>query len=637
MASKKGNAAVVGTSEDDELNGTPASEWVYGLAGDDRLYGNGGNDHLYGGDGNDLLVGGAGNDELFGGDGRDFLVSGGGNDHLAGGAGSDKFEIRLGTGKETILDFQADDKLDLRSFGFASAEDALNAFDQSGRHAVLDLGGGDRVILKHVDVDDLDAGQFIVADAETGPSSSDSPYVLPVDPAISTVALLTVGDQIGFKSDGVTPWLMVGIPDGLGAFDNNDGTFTVLMNHELRDTQGVVREHGSIGAFVSSLTIDKVSLEVTEAHDLVQQVYLFDTATSSYVLGSDPDTAFSRFCSADLADAAAFFNPVSGLGYDGGRLFLNGEEAGSEGGAFAHIASGPDAGISYELPALGKMSFENAIAHPGTGDKTVVAVTDDGDTSGIDSHVYFYFGDKQATGNAVEKAGLTGGSLYGIQVTELDTLADNNNESDGTDLGGDFQSNFSLVNLGNVTDKDGATLNSDGEAAGVTSFLRPEDGAWDTQDPDRFYFVSTNNFTGPSRLWSLDFDDASDPSAGGTITMLLDGTEGQKMMDNIAVTKAGKVLIQEDPGNQEYLARIWEYDPATDTMIVLGEHDADRFATGAPNFLTRDEESSGIIDVTDILGSAGQNVFLFDTQAHYNISGELVQGGQLQLMYQDLA
>jgi hypothetical protein len=29
-------------------------------------------------------------------------------------------------------------------------------------------------------------------------------------------------------------------------------------------------------------------------------------------------------------------------------------------------------------------------------------------------------------------------------------------------------------------------------------------------------------------------------------------------------------------------------------------------------------------------------VFLFDTQAHFNIAGELVQGGQLQLMYQDL-
>lgn len=29
-------------------------------------------------------------------------------------------------------------------------------------------------------------------------------------------------------------------------------------------------------------------------------------------------------------------------------------------------------------------------------------------------------------------------------------------------------------------------------------------------------------------------------------------------------------------------------------------------------------------------------MFLYDVQAHYNIGGELVQGGQLGLMYQDL-
>jgi hypothetical protein len=30
---------------------------------------------------------------------------------------------------------------------------------------------------------------------------------------------------------------MHGIPDGLGAFDNANGTFTLLMNHELGNTQ----------------------------------------------------------------------------------------------------------------------------------------------------------------------------------------------------------------------------------------------------------------------------------------------------------------------------------------------------------------------------------------------------------------
>ena len=77
-----------------------------------------------------------------------------------------------------------------------------------------------------------------------GRRARQSPYVVSVDPSVSTVSLLTVGDQTVATARG---WQMVGIPDGLGAFDNGDGTFTVLMNHELGATQGVVRDHGAIG------------------------------------------------------------------------------------------------------------------------------------------------------------------------------------------------------------------------------------------------------------------------------------------------------------------------------------------------------------------------------------------------------
>ena len=68
----------------------------------------------------------------------------------------------------------------------------------------------------------------------TGPSSSASPYRRRRRSVGLDRSLLTVGDE---TADG-TGWQMVGIPDGLGAFDNGDGTFTVLMNHELGATQG---------------------------------------------------------------------------------------------------------------------------------------------------------------------------------------------------------------------------------------------------------------------------------------------------------------------------------------------------------------------------------------------------------------
>jgi hypothetical protein len=39
--------------------------------------------------------------------------------------------------------------------------------------------------------------------------------------------------------------------------------------------------------------------------------------------------------------------------------------------------------------------------------------------------------------------------------------------------------------------------------------------------------------------------------------------------------------------------------------------------------------------VGGILGSAGQNAFMLTTQAHKFVGGELVEGGQLMVMYQD--
>ena len=242
---------------------------------------------------------------------------------------------------------------------------------------------------------------------------------------------------------------------------------------------------------------------------------------------------------------------------------------------------------------------------------------------------------KSATGSALEKAGLTGGHLFGLHVAEFEGLG-NNEASTATPLGGDGRSAATLVDLGDVSALTGAQLDAQSETAGVTSFLRPEDGAWDTIDPNRFYFATTDAFDLPSRLWAVDFVDAGDLSRGATVSLLLDGTEGQRMLDNITVTHDGRLILQEDVGNNAHLGRVFEYDPETDALTTLGQHDASRFLAGGASFITQDEESSGVIDVTDILGSTGQNAYLMVTQAHAAVGGELVEGGQLQLMYQDI-
>jgi hypothetical protein len=181
---------------------------------------------------------------------------------------------------------------------------------------------------------------------------------------------MTVGASVNDKPDGGR-YRLVGLLDGLGAFDNGDGTFSVLANHEIGNNVGAMRAHGAKGAFVSRWTVGKADLQVRKGEDLVKQVVTWNPATSSY---NPPaaGTAFGRFCGAELADESAFFHAPSGAGF-AGRLFMNGEEIGAEGRAFAH---GLD-GTSYELPRLGKASWENVVAAPGSGAKTVVIGLDD--------------------------------------------------------------------------------------------------------------------------------------------------------------------------------------------------------------------------------------------------------------------
>ncbi|HEV7390506.1 MAG TPA: hypothetical protein VGO08_02595, partial [Burkholderiales bacterium] len=248
------------------------------------------------------------------------------------------------------------------------------------------------------------------ADTFTGPSSSASPYIVNVHPGVNIVSILTVGDSVNKKPDGVQPYRMVGIPDGLGAYDNGDGTFTLLMNHELSGA-GIVRQHGSLGAFVSEWIIRKSDLKVLHGGDHIKQVYTFVPAAGAYTPA--PGTAtFSRFCSADLPARSALYNSKTGKGYSG-RIFLNGEESGPTGRAFAHIATGPNSGISYELPDMGKSAWENILASPYEQDKTIVIGLNDTSPAG---QLSLYIGEKRDSGTEIEKAGLRGGSLHTILV-----------------------------------------------------------------------------------------------------------------------------------------------------------------------------------------------------------------------------
>ena len=173
------------------------------------------------------------------------------------------------------------------------------------------------------------------AGAVTGPSSSERPYVLRSQPGVVTRSILTVGDQVPRAGGG--DYRMVGIPDGLGALRNGDGTFTLLAGHELGSTAGTVRAHGATGAFVSRWTIRRVDLAVREGGDLIRRIATWNAGASAY---DAPATgvALNRLCSATLAPASAFLDAATGRGYDG-RLLTDGEEGGPS-RAFAHALDG---------------------------------------------------------------------------------------------------------------------------------------------------------------------------------------------------------------------------------------------------------------------------------------------------------
>ena len=130
----------------------------------------------------------------------------------------------------------------------------------------------------------------------------------------------------------------------------------------------------------------------------------------------------------------------------------------------------------------------------------------------VGGQVYFYVGSKKDTGTDVERAGLTGGNLYGIKINGISM------ETDATTLPGDSAS-FNLVPLGDVSQLTGAQLDALSKSSGISGLNRPEDGSWDPSDPRNFYFNTTAAFTGISRIWKLRFSDPSNVLKGGVATI----------------------------------------------------------------------------------------------------------------------
>lgn len=173
LSGDQGNDNISGGTGDDTASGGAGNDSIRGQEGDDVISGDEGRDFLNAGSGDDRVDGGEGADKIVGGTGSDTIEGGAGNDHLWGGnwrgdGTTDTFVVSGGAGRDIIHDFEADhDRIDLTAYGLEFSEVEAALADR-GWATELDLsaltGGesGDKLLLKSVNVDDLDESNFIL-------------------------------------------------------------------------------------------------------------------------------------------------------------------------------------------------------------------------------------------------------------------------------------------------------------------------------------------------------------------------------------------------------------------------------------------------------------------------------------------
>jgi hypothetical protein len=423
------------------------------------------------------------------------------------------------------------------------------------------------------------------------------PYLVPIAPnQVEITPILTSGEAVG-------DYQMAGTPDGLGAYQTDEGV-VVFMNHEWRTEDD---EHIS-DARVSRLVLDPSSAGVLSGN------YPID--------GSE---GYWSFCSAFLAGPEVGFDQP---------VFLTGEEStGGEHGGLSLAVDGATGDVT-ELPWLGHIHHENQVVVPGFAGKTVVVTTDD-DSEG--SELYLFVADSPAdvlAGN---------GQLY---VFKADNGANTADIAKGDDLTGSF------VPVDEADNADAESLQQAVDDLGAFKFVRLEDATYDRTTTTTIYFADTGDDQEPNlaadgtpltkngRLYRMALD-PSDPTRVTSFSVLLDGDAGDDIRnpDNIDAD-ATTIMLQEDLNdynraeNSDATGRILAYDLASGDLTPIAQIDQ----SDDPDLLVDpgDEagswESSGIIDVSAIFGPGA---WLVDVQAHTldvpQFDG-VDEGGQLLLI-----
>ncbi len=124
-----------------------------------------GRDLVKAGHGNDIVRGGDGADILLGHTGNDRLIGQAGTDRMKGGSGDDVIVATVGSGLDIVYDFTVgEDKVDVSGLGFTDFEIEVGSIWRTvNGKALMEMGGGDRLLLVGVDHTTLTADDFILA------------------------------------------------------------------------------------------------------------------------------------------------------------------------------------------------------------------------------------------------------------------------------------------------------------------------------------------------------------------------------------------------------------------------------------------------------------------------------------------
>jgi Alkaline phosphatase PhoX len=478
------------------------------------------------------------------------------------------------------------------------------------------------------------------------------PYAEPVGSEYTIRPLFSVDDKVPLI--GGAPgqqYRMVGIPDGLGAHPNGDGTSTLFMNHELTNTtlsEPVVGGPKNRGAYVSKWILDADGDPIAgrRAYD---RVFNEDTFVGPAPDATNTTRALSRFCSGFLAGPANGFDRW---------IYLTNEEEQTAANTFDGMGGVSVAifdGELHTLPDLGRYSKENTVVQPHRGTRAVIFSTEDGPAT-LDNQLYMYVGKKRRSAEAsvLERNGLVDGTLYAFR--SLDAARN----SERTFVTGSVRGEWvPIANAGALTD---VQLEAASDAANAMTFIRPEDGAFNPNNPNEFFFDTTGSSSGSAdgvnelgRLYSLRLHPGN-PLKPATLTIVYNadlvvagGGDTAISPDNLDASSR-YLMINED-GTTESRAvmaakgrdgSIWRFDLAKGPTGAIGVDASTATRVAELNPPGRDGiavgpgvwETSGIIDTTALFGA---DTWLSDVQAHPPTTPPggptvTVEDGQLFLM-----